>query len=143
MSSIHITAWGTSLLDSVVAFVHQVGDHGMVLVSFSLVLTGDACVVTIGAQTMHPTVVHHGGANFDGGIRRCGGSDGDVGKVGGWQGCFGSIVGTMKSSGLCSEETQAFFVGCGEVGAEIVQSPFIKWAFLPVTNGICKNSSFF
>ena len=85
--------WGTSLLDSVVAF-HQVGDRGMVLVSFSLVLTGDACVVTIGAQTMHPTVVHHGGANFDGGIRRCGSSDGDVGAVGGWQGCFGSIVGT-------------------------------------------------
>ena len=49
----------------------------------------------------------------------------------------------MKSSGLCSEETQAFFVGCGEVGAETVQSPFIKWAFLPVMNGICEDSSFF
>ena len=48
MSSIHIMAWGMTLLDSVVSF-HQVGDHGMVLVSFSLVLTGDAHVVTIGA----------------------------------------------------------------------------------------------
>ena len=130
------------MLDSVVAF-HQVCDRGMVLVSFSLVLTGDACVVMIGAQTMHPTVVHCGGANFDGGIQRCGSSDGDVGKVGGWQGCFRSIVGTMKSSSLCSEEMQVFFVGCGEVGAEIVRSPFIKWAFLPVTNGVCENSSFF
>ena len=49
----------------------------------------------------------------------------------------------MKSSGLCSEEMQAFFVGCGEVGAEIVQSPFVKWAFPPVANGVHKNSSFF
>ena len=142
MSSIHITVQGTLLLDSVVSF-HQIGDRGMVLVSFSLVLTGDAHVVMIGAQTMCPTVVRHGGANFDGGIQRCGGSDGDIGKVGGWQGCFGSIVGTMKSSGLCSEEMQAFFVGCGEVIVEIVQSPFIKWAFLPVANGICEDSSFF
>ena len=142
MSSIHIAVCRMLLLDSVVAF-HQVEDRGMVLVSFGLVLTGDACVVMIHDQTMHPTVVHHGGADFDGGIRRCGGSDGDIGEVGGWQGCFRSIVGTMKSSGLCSEEMQAFIVGCGEVGAEIVLSPFIKWAFLPVVNGVCKKSSFF
>ena len=55
----------------------------------------------------------------------------------------GKVVSEEKSSGLCSEETQAFFVGCGEVGAETVQSPFIKWAFLPVMNGICEDSSFF
>ena len=93
----------------------------------------------IGAQTMHPTVVHHGGADP---IWRGGSSDGDFGEVGGWQGYLRSIVGTMKSSILCSEEMQAFFLGCGEVGAEIVQSPFTKGVFLPVMNGICKDSSF-
>ena len=135
MSSIHIMARGTLLLDSVVAF-HQVGDHGIVLVSFSLVLAGDAGMVTIGAQTMHPTIVHCGGANPDGGIQRGRSNDNDVGEVGGWQGCLRSIVGTMESSILCSEEMQAFFVSSGEVGVEIFQSPFVKGAFLSVMNGI-------
>ena len=101
-----------------VAAARSVVHGGCVLVARGLVVTRDAGVGSIFAETVGPAITHGAAIDMDAeGSRRIGGSDGSSSK----RGIVGHScsVGTVIASCLRSEFVMAFLVGLGEVKLEV------------------------